>query len=440
MTTMLKGLRWRLTLLYLLTALAFIVLLSVGTYRLLNNYFQRTTDLALQHKMAHEFRLFGAPVPPELVVTDQDTYSVHAAGVAVEDTKEAYNSEFSAIFVLPLNTNGDLVYNPNPFTPLIVPDKEAVAVALIQGYDWRTTTLGDGTQVRLLTYRLTRDDGPAVLQLGRDLIDQEHVLNQLLVIFLALGGSSAVMLGFASWWLAGRSLGPAQRAWERQQTFVANASHELRTPLALIRASAEAIQRRMQPIESRPQRLLDDIVGECDHMTRLVNDMLLLSRLDTGRLQLERVAITLPDLFDDLQRQLGHLADAQQIQLTMTDGHAGTVWGDPARLRQVLLIVLDNALQHTPPGGVVRITTQRHTQQVSISIADTGCGIPPEHLPHVFERFYRVDSSRTNGSNGTGLGLSIAKALVEAQQGTIAVTSRVDTGTQVTLTLPVVAT
>lgn len=431
MAGMFKGLRWRLTLLYLLTALAFIVLLNVGTYRLLRNYFQHTTDLALAHKMAHEFRLLGAPVPTELSTSDRDTYATSVT----DDLAEIYDSELSSIFVLPLNARGELIFNPNPYTLNIPPDKAAVAAALAQGHDRRTTRLEDGTRMRLLTYRLTRDDGPAVLQLGRTLSDQERILNQLVLILATLGGVSAVGLGAGSWWLAGRSLVPAQQAWERQRAFVANASHELRTPLALIRASVEAALRRLPAEGQRQQRLLRDAVDECDHMSRLIKNLLLLSRLDAGQVPTERVVVQLPELLADIQRQVGQLAVAREVQVQM-QAVSGAVWGDPTHLRQVLLILLDNALQYTPAGGSITVSARSRAQEVDIKVSDTGCGIAPEHLPHLFERFYRVDSSRTDGSGGTGLGLSIAKALIEAQQGHIAIASKVAKGTQVTISLP----
>ncbi len=437
MGTLFRRLRLRLTLLYLFSALAFILLLSVGSYRLLSAYFQRTVDQGLQHKMAHEFRLFGAPVPMELVSADQDRY----ANSVADNTLDIYDPASADIFVLPLNRDGELLFNPNPYTPPFAPDPDAVKMALAQGTDWRTTRMDDGTHVRLLTYRLTRADGPAVLQLGRDLSNQERVLHRLLFILLSLGSISAIMLGFASWWLSGRSLVPTQQAWERQQAFISNASHELRTPLALIRASSESIQRRLPVEETRQQRLLRDVIDECDHMTRLVNDMLLLSRLDTGQLEIEHVAIALPDLLYDLQRQMGELAQICQVTLTVSVEDLA-VWGDPARLRQVLLIVLDNALQHTPSAGLIHMATHMATHaarpSVHISVSDTGCGIAPEHLPHVFERFYRADTTRTHqaGMSSTGLGLSIARVLVEAQHGTIEITSQVGQGTCVTLTLP----
>jgi signal transduction histidine kinase len=170
-------------------------------------------------------------------------------------------------------------------------------------------------------------------------------------------------------------------------------------------------------------------------MSKLVEDLLLLSRLDAGQLRLAREVVVLADLLCDVQRQVGRLADARGVRLVIGSVR-GAVRGDATRLRQVLLILLDNALRHTPPGGTIQIETHPDGRQIEISVADSGSGVAPEHLPHVFERFFRADSARSDERGGSGLGLSIAKALVEVQQGQIAITSRLGQGTCVTLMLP----
>jgi signal transduction histidine kinase len=243
-----------------------------------------------------------------------------------------------------------------------------------------------------------------------------------------------VLMGAASWWLAGRSIRPAQQAWKHQQSFVANASHELRTPLTLLRASAEVALRGLPAGDTDNRGLLGDVLQECDHMSKLVADLLLLSRLDAGHMPMERTRIMLPQLFADVERQVGRLAEERGVRVT-ADGVSGAAWGDPTRVRQVLLILIDNALRHTPPGGAIRLAARAGGRLAHITVADTGCGIAPEHLPHVFERFYRADRAGRDDS-GSGLGLSIVKALVEAQGGQITIESQVGQGTTVVVALP----
>ncbi len=451
---MFKGLRWRLTLLYLFAALALIALIAFGVYTLLDRYLQSTTDLALQYKMAQQLRSIGAALSPELARADATWNADHHRDAPVPpppsnegesesensqvhtddrfQSADTYDGDLAAIFVSTLNAGGQPVAAPNTIQPPVF-DQAAVTAALANGTDWRTVQLSDGTRVRLLTYRVNMAQGETALQMGRTLADQDRVLNQLLVGLAILGGLSAIVLGAGSWWLAGRSLVPAQQAFERQQAFVANASHELRAPLTLMRASAEVALRDVPAADADRRSLLGDVLQEVDHMSHLVDDLLLLSRLDAKRLKLERTAISLRDLFADVQRQVGRVSDERGVRLTASAIDRSAM-GDVTRLRQVLLIVLDNALRHTPRGGSIEMTARSSGKHIQIDVADSGEGIAPKHLPHVFERFYRADS--TPGKDGSGLGLAIAKGLIEAQHGSIAIASEPGRGTQVTLTLP----
>ncbi|MDO8672672.1 MAG: ATP-binding protein [Dehalococcoidia bacterium] len=456
---MFKLLRFRLAFLYLCASLLLVLLIGGGSYGLLKYYFQTTTDLALQHKMASVFGQLGASLPPELAAASREwdsrlnrsSFNVPATRVSSpngsekdqddsrhlesDDSREedTYDGELATVFVLSLNEEGKVVFDPNLYPAPIAPDKQAIEMALERGSDWRTLQV-DNMRIRLLTYRLGRSDGPALLQVGRVLSDQDRLLNQLLMGLLAIGGGSSLLLGAGSWWLAGRSLLRAQKVWERQQSFVANASHELRTPLTLLRASAEIALRHVTPEDTAQSALMQDVLGECDYMARLIDDLLLLSRLDSGRLPLERQAIPLPGLLADVQRQVGRIAEEKGIRLT-AEGD-GTAVGDPGRLRQVLLILLDNALRHTPPGGSITLTARVRGQRVHLVVADTGTGIGPEHLPNVFDRFYRASSSPRDDGDSSGLGLAIAKALIEAQHGEIRLESKVGEGTRVNLLLP----
>jgi len=268
---------------------------------------------------------------------------------------------------------------------------------------------------------------------GRQLSDQDRVLDQYLTGLLILGSIASLMLAFVSWWLAGRSLSPAQKAWDQQQNFVANASHELRTPLTLMRATAE-IGLRSRPHQEQRQ-ILQDIINETDYMNHMVDDLLLLSRLDAHRLQLAQEVIPASELIAETIRQIEKLGKEKGVRLTM-DSARGNILGDRARVRQVLLILLDNALRFTPSGGTIHLSAQPSGKFIEMIVADDGPGIPPSDLPHLFERFYQVRTNATDYSRSNGLGLSIAKALIEAQHGSIDINSSLRKGTQVHLLLP----
>ena len=242
-----------------------------------------------------------------------------------------------------------------------------------------------------------------------------------------------LVAGFFSWKITGRSLRATWQAWERQQTFVTNASHELRTPLTLIRVSAQVMQQSLTP--ENPHRLLmDDVLSETDHMSRLVDDLLLLSRLDASQLKLDPQIIPLSELLPRLQRQFAALAKERSVSIRI-NGAEGWVKADPTRMWQILLILVDNALRHTPVQGSLTLSARAHNNVVKITVADTGDGIATKDLPHVFERFYKANNSLAN-KRSTGLGLAIAKPLVELHGGGIEIDSQIGMGTRVTITLP----
>jgi signal transduction histidine kinase len=468
---MLRNLRFQLTFLYILVALGLVALTGFGSYSLLKYYFQRETDLALQYKMATQLRGYGLIPPPELIQAEQDWQAVNPrlprksqvtqptiipAPVGAEDdqgeedgsevqtavvqpeqseneAEDSYNGQLASIYVLPLDANGQIINNTKLARPPFTQDEEASQAAITSGHDLRTINLTNGTRVRLLTYHVSNPGSPTLLQLGRTLIDQDRVLKQFLVGLLFLGSASSVLLGLGSWYLSGRSLGPAQRAWDQQQAFVSNASHELRTPLTLIKASAE-VGLRSQP-SSEQRELWQDILGESDYMSRLVDDLLLLSRLDTHRLQLVREPVSLPELFQEMAHLAEKLVGEKKINLEVGIAK-GVIWADRTRMRQVLLILIDNALRFTPIGGTIRLETVAKRKTHQIIVSDNGSGIPPEHLPHLFERFYQANPSGEAMNRSNGLGLSIAKGIIAAQGGVIHVESWVGKGTRVVLELP----
>ncbi|HVB96698.1 MAG TPA: HAMP domain-containing sensor histidine kinase [Chloroflexota bacterium] len=443
-----SSLRLHLTLLYLLAGLILVGLVGASAYGLLSYYFNSTTDLALQYEMGHAFQAIHAPLPPAIVAADA-AWSASRSGPTIPPLvqlersdgerpparrpTEGADAELAAVYALPLDASGAVITLPNFSTATFTPDVNAAKAALVNGSDLRTTSLSDGTPVRLLTYRVDQNGGPALLQLGRPLTDQERILQNMLVGLLALGGACTVLVTLISWWLAGRSLQPAQDAWDRQQAFVANAGHELRAPLTLMRASADVALRELPNGDDDQRELWTDVLQECDHMARLVEDLLLLSRLDSGRLVLKPQSVVFSDLLADLRRQVGRVADERGVDL-LVDAESVAALADPERLRQVLLILIDNALRHTPSGGQIRLVGRLEGRLAHLIVADTGEGIPAAHLARIFDRFYVVDGARRSG--GTGLGLSIAKGLVEAQHGEIRLASQVGHGTTVEIVLP----
>jgi signal transduction histidine kinase len=237
--------------------------------------------------------------------------------------------------------------------------------------------------------------------------------------------------------LARRAMRPIDAAFARQRAFVADASHELRAPLTLIRANAELVQ-RLPDASPAVQEETAAILTEIDGMARLVDDLLLLARLDADALALERAPLDLVELVRAATATMEERARTAGLSLTIEAEPPVRADADASRVRQVVRILLDNAIAYTPRGGTVTVTVGRHGQAATVHVADTGVGIAPDDQARIFDRFYRADRARTRATGGTGLGLAIARALVEAHGGRIAVESAPGRGTAVWFALPTV--
>ena len=256
---------------------------------------------------------------------------------------------------------------------------------------------------------------------------------------LLVGGLVVVLVAFGfGGFYARRALVPIREslvqqraALRRQREFAADASHELRTPLTVIRSSVEHL-RRNRAESSAASEALDDIDAEVGHLTSLVEDLLLLARSDSGAISLTRLPVDLGDIAADGAGALVKTAAARGVQLGL-DPEPAMVEGDHARLRQLTVILVDNAIRHTPRGGSVRVRIRGDRREAILEVDDDGPGIRPDDMAHVFERFWRAPGA---AAGGTGLGLAIAKSIVDLHDGRITADNRAEGGARFTIRLP----
>src|SRR5713101_1188369 len=228
-------------------------------------------------------------------------------------------------------------------------------------------------------------------------------------------------------------LASIEAAYQAQQRFVSDASHELRAPLTAIQGNLELLNRHQTMPEAERKEALAEMTREAGRLTRLVADLLALARADAG-VPLKQRLLDLDAVILDAFHEVRQLAHGQTLVLDPFE--PAQVMGDEDRLKQLLLILLDNALKYTPVTGQVTVGLRRRKAHAEIVVRDTGAGIPPEDVPHVFERFYRADPARSGDPGGTGLGLSIAHWIVEQHEGEITLESQPGQGTLVTIYLP----
>lgn len=225
-----------------------------------------------------------------------------------------------------------------------------------------------------------------------------------------------------------------ERLFEAQQRLVADVSHELRSPLTTLRGNLDLLRRGAIEDPQMREEALMAMEAEAARMSRLLSDLLLLAQADAG-IQLQLKPVELDTLLLEVYRQALVMA-AGRVQVHLGSEDQALVMGDADRLRQLLLNLVENAIKYTPPGGKVTLSLAREPGWVYVTVADTGIGIAPEDLPHIFERFYRADKARSRAMGGTGLGLSIAQWIAQAHGGQITVESRLGEGSTFTLWLP----
>lgn len=326
----------------------------------------------------------------------------------------------------------------------------------------RTSTLNlpEGGRQRAMqaNLRLGQHDYTLLLLAPLAVADQE--LDLLLSVFFTLGPVALLLCGGLGYWMARQALIPVERlrqateaitadrldqrlvpltphdelgrltqtinamierlerSFAQMRRFTADASHELRTPLTIIRTAIEVALSQARAAE-KDRDLLEMVLEEIGRMTRLTELLLALSRRDAGVDQFAAVPLDLSAVLSGVVEALRPMAEARGIALISESSAPATIAGEEGRLRQVFINLLDNAIKFTPAGGQVKVLLQVDPDRVTVRITDTGPGIPKEHLARIFERFYRVDRSRSRTDGGTGLGLSIAQSLVQAHGGSI---------------------
>jgi signal transduction histidine kinase len=276
------------------------------------------------------------------------------------------------------------------------------------------------------------------IELGAYVGDRTTALDRLLYLLVVCGSLGVLFALVSGIFLANRSLRPVRLAYMRQQDFVANASHELRTPLTMVRADAEVLLRDREHLTEDQISILEDVVEEAAHMASLASSMLELARLDAGKLRVDREVIDLVSLSREMARRAEALGHAHDISITVDDGPPVLIFGDPLLVEHVLLILIDNAIKYNHPGGLVAIRASVEAREAVLEVRDTGIGIEAEHIPHLGERFYRVDKARSREAGGAGLGLSIVRGVLAEHDGAFTLTSDPGVGTTARVTFPAI--
>lgn len=305
---------------------------------------------------------------------------------------------------------------------------------------WQTLTTANGTSYRQVSLFLkTQTQAPwGYIQVGQSLEDyQTHLARVRWTLIIGLPTAMLLVTG-ASWWLSGVAIQPAYQAYRQIQQFTADAAHELRTPLAAIRSTVEFTLDEPELSETEARNTLRIIERQNNRLSNLVQDLLLLSRIDLQSQPTDFTLCRLNVLVEELVEEFSAMAIAADLVLKadLQTSQPLTVFGNEEHLYRLFANLVTNAIQYTPAAGTVIIRLGREEGEAVLAVQDTGLGIPLAEQPHIFDRFYRVNADRARHTGGSGLGLSIALAIVQAHSGTIRVHSEVSQGSTFTVRLP----
>ena len=443
-----KSIRTRLTLWYLTVMVILLLMFSSVAYIMLDHNLYQNLDNALRAKSTQ----------------------LNAPSVIIPQSDE---------ILLSFNYNGTLNQEIGTITVDTSKLSGLVKQALSgqNSYLTTVTTANQGIRLYATSFLNLFNDQPVVVVVGQLTTEITDVLHTFMYIIIFAMIGVIVLAGLGGLFLADRVLRPVERitktaqkiegsdlsqridvktddelgrlavtlnemigrleeSFSRQRQFTADASHELRTPLAVMQAEATlALSKERAPDDYR--KALETISQESDYMSSVIGKLLFLARSDAGKEQLNFEDVDLKELIIGLAANIEAFAQDKGIKFTVDTKDDVNVSGDKVKLRQLFTNILENAVRYTPADGKISISLLEKESNAVVSISDTGIGIPPEHLPHIFERFYRVDKARARADGGVGLGLAIAKIIVESHKGKIEVESEVGKGTTFIVSIPV---
>ena len=419
---LLRRTRWRLALWSGGATLATLAVLGILLYVVLNRTLSADSEARLKNQ-AEEIQQgvarFGGNALRFLTRDDGPLGGPRVGGPGAGTTTIAVREDGRAFGVVPRELVGEL------------PVQDGFEAALAGADDVRTVTLAE-TPFRVRSEPLDAGGQRLVIQILDNRAAEQRVLATALIVLL-VGGAVVVLASVAFGFVyAGRALVPIRDSLRRQREFAADASHELRTPITVIRSSADYLRRSSALRDGETAAAVDDITAESERMTRLVEELLLLARADSDAIDLRRERLDLTDVAGDALHGLARLAEEREVRLEL-EGQPAPIVGDPDRLRQLLAILVDNAVRHSPAGAAVSVRVARSGRTVALSVSDSGPGIRPDDLPRLFDRFFRAADAPAGGS---GLGLAIAEWIAERHHGRLTAANAAAGGAVFTLVLP----
>jgi len=462
-----KSIRFSLTLWYSLTLAIILVLFSSFLYLTIRKQFYQEVDRDL-------FSVASALASPTM-----EPFRNSAPSVFDQVLEDFLGPKVSDKFVQLFDSNGAITARSNNLQDITFPlSAAALREASLGRIGHRTERLPGLYPVRSITFPVLNDGKLfRIVQVSSSLGGISDTLHHILVVLCISIPLAILLFGYGGWFLAGIALKPVdlitrsaqkitaenlshrlevvnphdeigqlaktfndtlarlENSFKRTRQFSVDVSHELRTPLTILRGETElGLKLAKEPIEF--QELLQSNLDEIKKMSKIIEDLLFLSKAEEGGLYLDLQEIELHEFLEELTQQASHLSREAGVEISFEGTAPVRVRGDRVRLRQIFLNLLENGMRYNHPGGNVRLVLARDGGEAKVSVVDTGVGISEEDLPFIFDRFFRVDKARNSASGGSGLGLSLVKTFTAAHGGKIEVVSELGMGSEFIVRLP----
>ncbi len=421
---MFKKLRLRITLSTLLILLILLFVLSTGIYQFAKHEFNKSIDIMLK----------------------ESAYKVIFSGDF--ESEYYYKSPFQNRFSLDENSDNRVkinyfIYNEDLNTQYIksdditlIDDMKSQAIKALEDKEEIYDTISiDGINYRVYSSFFKSFTMVGVIQVYRSIEMQEILLNNLFKILIYSGLMGLLILSAISFFLAGRYIKPVKEAWEKQRAFTADASHELRTPLTVIKTNLDAATYDKEARIKDNEIWFKNIKEEIYNLNILIEELLLLAKGDTVDIKLNITEFDISNLLCKTLDSYENILKEKNILLEKNIEGNLEISGDENKIRQLISIVLDNAIKYNNNNGSITVKLNKEKRYTKLTVKDTGIGISKDEIDKVFDRFYRGDKGRNREKGGTGLGLSIAKWIVDKHKGKINIKSEINNGTTIIIYL-----
>lgn len=425
MITPLDRLRWRIAFWYVAVFTVIMALFGFAIYTVVTREIERGLNASLERTVDIRTRwVLERTRPAAVAFSEKDSLPLERTVIVFSATRKKGCR------------NCQPFWSIEPISPQEAPTyvRQFALNVLDDSLPTQRVRLPDNTKLLLYGKKIRAQSGRYYATVAiANIVELENRYPSTVQGFIISAIAALLLVGLGGAVLARLATQPIESAFEQMRRFMGDAAHELKTPIAVLRARTDVALQRERSI-GEYEEILGATSKEAERLGNLVENMLLLARIDAGQWPVQKARVYLDDLLMDATKSAEVLAEGKDVKVEVGQLDDASVNGDATLLRQLFMILLDNAVKFTPEGGTVTVAAHKNGRRAVVSISDTGVGIPASAVPHVFERFFRADPARSRG--GAGLGLSIARWIVDVHRGRIRVDSTEGRGTTISVELP----